>query len=61
MTGLKDQPSSGLKKGKRITIVMDFDVVKKLRKIQSDKIKNSEGTISFSYVVNNELRKSLKL
>ena len=45
---------------KRTTIVMDDELVKKLRSIQSKKIAKSKGSISFSSIVNDELRKSLK-
>jgi hypothetical protein len=45
---------------KRITIVLDDDLVKKLRIIQSKKIAKSEKAISFSGTVNDELRKALK-
>ena len=45
---------------KRITIVLDDDLVKKLRMIQSKKIAKTEGTVSFSSVINSELRKSVK-
>jgi len=45
---------------KRITVVLDDVVVKKLRNIQSKKIAKSKKSISFSSVINEELRKSLK-
>ncbi len=45
---------------KRITIVMDDDVVKKLRIIQSKKISKLTKNVSFSSVVNDELRKAVK-
>jgi len=44
----------------RVTIVLDDDLVKKLRIIQSKKIVKSEKSISFSRVINEELRKALK-
>jgi len=44
---------------KRVTIVLDDDLVKKLS-IQSKKIAKSKGSISFSSIVNDELRKTLK-
>jgi hypothetical protein len=50
-----------LKRGKRLTLVMDFDVAKALRKIQAEKIKKTRGNVSFSHVVNAELRKCLGL
>ena len=45
-------------KSKRTTIVMDDEVVKKLRTIQSKKISKSMDHVSFSSVVNDELEKS---
>jgi len=45
---------------KRVTIVLDDDLVKKLRNIQSKKIAKSGKAISFSSVICDELRKSLK-
>ena len=45
---------------KRVTIVLDNDVVKKLRIIQSKKISKSTEHVSFSRVINEELRKVLK-
>lgn len=47
--------------GIRITIVMDEDINKKLRSIQSKQIQNSQNSVSFSKVLNNELRKRLKI
>jgi len=45
---------------KRVTLVLDDDLVKKLRIIQSKKIVKSNKSISFSSVVNGELRKVVK-
>ena len=45
---------------KRITIVLDDFLAKKLRIIQSKKISKSKKSVSFSSVINEELRKSLK-
>ena len=45
---------------KRITIMLDDDLDKKLRSRQADLIKKSSGSISFSRVLNETLRKSLK-
>ena len=45
---------------KRITVVFDDELVKKLRIVQSMKIRKSKKSVSFSSVVNDELRKSLK-
>jgi len=46
--------------GKRITIVLDDDLVKKLHDIQAKLIKESKASASFSRVINEVLRKSLK-
>jgi len=46
---------------KRITIILDDDLVTKLRKIQAENIKKSNGSISFSYVINETLKKGLKV
>jgi predicted transcriptional regulator len=45
---------------KRVTIVLDDDLVKKLRIIQSKNIAKSKKSVSFSSVINDELRKALK-
>ncbi len=45
---------------KRITVVLDDQLVKKLRNIQSKKISKSAESVSFSRVINDELRKVLK-
>ncbi len=45
---------------KRITVVLDDELDKKLRIIQSKKIRKSKKSVSFSSVINEELRKSLK-
>jgi hypothetical protein len=46
--------------GKRITVILDDEVVKKLRILQSKKISKSVESVSFSSVVNGELKKILK-
>ncbi len=46
--------------GKRLTIVLDDEIVKKLRIIQAKKISKSESAVSFSNIVNTELKKILK-
>ena len=45
---------------RRVTIVLDDDLVKKLRIIQAKKLVKIENFVSFSRVINNELRKSIK-
>jgi len=45
---------------KRITIVLDDDLVKKLRERQSNLIKKSAKSVSFSRVLNESVRKGLK-
>jgi len=45
---------------KRVTIVLDDDLIKKLRIIQAKNIVKSKKSVSFSSVVNNELRKAIK-
>ncbi len=46
--------------GKRVTIVLDDDLVKKLHEKQSKLIKESIKSVSFSSVINQILRKSFK-
>ncbi len=45
---------------KRVTIVLNEDLLKKLRIIQSKKIAKSTEHFSFSRVINDELRKAIK-
>ena len=45
---------------KRITIIIDDDVDKKLRHLQAKQIKESARSISYSKVVNDILRKNMK-
>lgn len=45
---------------KRVTLVLDDDLIKKLRIIQAKKITKSNTHVSFSGVVNSELRKVVK-
>ena len=45
---------------KRVTIVLDDDLVKKLRIIQAKNITKSKKSVSFSSIVNDELRKAIK-
>lgn len=44
---------------KRITIILDNDNHQKLKKIQSQEIIKSIGSVSFSKIFNESLRKSL--
>ena len=46
--------------GKRVTIVLDDDLVKKIREKQAKLIKESVKSVSFSHVVNVTLRKGIK-
>jgi hypothetical protein len=45
----------------RVTIVIDDDVNKRLRSIQSRQIKDSQKSISFSRVLNEELKSRFRL
>jgi len=45
---------------KRITVVLDNELVKKLRIIQSKKIAKLRKSVSFSRIVNEELRNAIK-
>jgi predicted transcriptional regulator len=44
----------------RITIMLDDDLLKKLHEIQAKQIKASTKSVSFSYILNEVLRKGLK-
>ena len=46
--------------GKRVTIALDDDLVKKIREKQAKLIKESVKSVSFSHVVNVTLRKGIK-
>ena len=46
--------------GKRITIILDDDLLKKLHEIQAKQIKDSTKSVSFFRVLNEVVRKSLK-
>ncbi len=46
--------------GKRITVVLDDDLLKKLRFLQAKRIKETASTVSFSRIVNETLEKGLK-
>jgi len=45
---------------KRVTILFDEDLDKKIRQIQAKRIQNASGSVSFSEVINDLLKKSLK-
>jgi hypothetical protein len=45
---------------KRITIMLEDDLVKKLHEIQAKQIKQSVKSVSFSRVLNEMLRKNIK-
>jgi len=45
---------------KRITIMLDDDLVKKLHEIQAKQIKASTKSVSFSRILNEVLHKGLK-
>ena len=45
---------------KRITIMLDDDLDKKLRIIQAKAIQNTTSSVSFSAVINETLRNKLK-
>ncbi len=45
---------------KRVTFVIDDDILKKLRQIQAKKIKESSKAVSFSAVLNELLESGLK-
>ncbi len=45
---------------KRVTIMLDNDLVKKLHEIQAKQIKISTSSVSFSGVINELIRDNLK-
>ena len=45
---------------KRVTIMIDDDIDKKLRLIQSKQIAKTSESVSYSKVINDELKKQLK-
>jgi hypothetical protein len=45
---------------KRITIMLEDDLVKKLHEIQAKKIKISTKSVSFSRILNEVIRKGLR-
>jgi len=46
--------------GKRVTIVLEDELLKKLHDIQAKLIKDSKANVSFSGVLNDTLRTGLK-
>ena len=44
----------------RITIMLNSDIAKKLRALQSNKIKESPSSVSFSKIINEVLEKGLR-
>ena len=46
--------------GKRVTIVLDDDLFKKLREKQAKLIKETNESVSFSNIVNTAIRKRIK-
>ncbi|MDX1441467.1 MAG: hypothetical protein R3237_03320 [Nitrosopumilaceae archaeon] len=47
-------------RGKKITTVIDDDLIEELRKIQSKLSLESSTHVSFSKVINDQIRKTLK-
>lgn len=45
---------------KRVTIMLDSDLDKKMRMLQAKMIQNTSSSVSFSNVLNQVLRESLK-
>ena len=45
---------------KRVTIMIDDDLDKKIRVIQANLIQKTSSSVSFSQTLNNQLRKKLK-
>ena len=46
--------------GERVTIVLDDDVLKKLREFQARRIRESAKSVSFSRIINEVVIKGLK-
>ena len=44
----------------RITVMMDDENAKKLRALQAKRLRESQRSVSFSQVLNEQLKKSLK-
>ena len=58
--GIKEWDEEFHNMAKRITIILDDDLLKKLHEIQAKQIKESTKSVSLSRVLNETLRKSLK-
>ena len=50
-----------MEKPKRVTIMLDAELDKKLRVLQAKKIVQTQGNYSFSKMLNDLVRKGLKL
>lgn len=46
--------------GKRVTVILDLDLIKKLRLIQVKQIQQTTQSVSFSKIVNEQLQKKVK-
>lgn len=46
--------------GERITVMLDEEIVKKLRSKQAKLLRDSTGSVSFSRVLNETLKSALK-
>jgi len=57
---LKTQLEKCPRMAKRITIMIDEDLDKKLRLMQAKQIHNTASSISYSKVINDVIRKQLK-
>lgn len=49
-----------MRMSKRITIILDDDLIKKLHEKQAKMIKESVKSVSFSRVINQTIRRSIK-
>ena len=46
--------------GKRVTVILDLDLIKKLRLIKVKQIQQTTQSVSFSKIVNEQLQKKVK-
>lgn len=58
--GLKEISKKLSKLATRVTIMLDDDLVRKLRTKQAKLLQESKGSVSFSRVINDTLRPCLK-